>query len=150
MIIRKLIAGLVSMLFIMAMLAACDSTAETPATGDTIALPPNATPLPAGSNSLADQVADEYRKAMAQKNVKMDLQMYTLPNAVSWEQIQGFYTKSMKADWQPEATLTHDAGSFKTIGWTRGSAPGRQGAAIGYGPADLGKPPFLMVVLFSE
>ena len=145
--IRKLIAGLVWTLFMVAMLVGCGTT---PATPDTIALPPNVTPLPAGSNPLADSVADGYRKAVGQKNIKVDVQMYTLPNDVSWEQIQGFYKGSMQAEWQPEANQNHDADSFKSMSWTRGSSPSRQGVAIGYGPANLDKPPFLMVARFSE
>lgn len=78
------------------------------------------------------------------------MQPYTLPADVGWDEIKGFYEEEIKEDWKAETQLTQESEALKTVDWTRGSLASEQGLAIGYGPALLDKPPFLMIVLFSE
>jgi hypothetical protein len=145
--IHKLIARLVMSLLIACALAACGGP---PATLATIPLPPDATRLEAGSNPMADTIADGFRQSMTQQNGKVELQLYALPADAGWEQIRGFYEQQIKDDWKSEAQLAQDAEAFKTIGWTRGGLASEQGLVVGYSPALLDAPPFMMVALFSE
>lgn len=99
---------------------------------------------------MADTVGDSFRQAISQENVQVDMELYTLPADTTWEDIQAFYNEQITGDWKAATELTQDTEAFKTIGWTRGSFASEQGLAVGYGPALLGSPPFLMVAMFSE
>ena len=144
---RKLTAGLVLSLLLSVVLVACGGT---PATLATIPVLPNATQLAAGSNPMADTLADSFRQSMAQQSGTVEMQLYTLPADATWDHVKGFYAQEITGDWQSEAQLAQNAESFKMVGWTRGGFASEQGLVVGYSPALLGQPPFMLVALFSE
>ncbi len=146
--IRTFIVRLFASLLFTCVLAACGGSA--PATLATISLPPDATQLQKGSNPLADTIADGFRESMGAQGEKVELQLYALPADTQWDDIKGFYEQEIKDDWKAEAQLAQDSDAFKTVGWTRGGFASEQGLVVGYSPALLDTPPFLMVALFSE
>lgn len=146
--LHKHIVRLVVSLSIVYVLAACGGS--SPVTLDAIPLPPNATQLEAGSNPLAETMADGFRDSMGPQGDKVEVQLYSLPADADWGAIKNFYEQEIKDDWQTEAQFVQDTEAFKTVGWTRGSLASEQGLLVGYGPALLDTPPFMMVALFSE
>lgn len=146
--IRKHLAGLHLFLLIAVVLVGCSG--GTPVTFDAIPLPPDATQLVAGSNPLADSLADSVRQSMGQQGGSIDLQLYRLPADAQWEQVKSFYEQQVTGDWQTEAQLAQDSEAFKTVGWTRGGLASEQGLLVGYSPALLDQPPFMLVALISE
>lgn len=112
---------------------------------------PDAQPLQAGQNTLADSVANSFTQSVSSEKVKVDLQLYAIPEGTSWDQIKSFYADKLGGtDWKAASELNQDSEAFKTVGWTRGGFAGEQGLAIGYGPDLLGEGAFLMVALISE
>lgn len=137
-----------AMLLILALaLAGC--SAEPVSFAD-LPLHPAATTLAAGINPLADSVSESFREAMGGENVELEMQLYSLPPEMGWEEIKSFYEQQIGGDWEAAAALGQETEMFKTIGWTRGSFASEQGLAVGYGPPMLGNAPFLIVALFSE
>lgn len=147
MLTAKSIPALLLALVLLIALTACGGE---PVAFEELPVHPDAAPLEAGTHPMADTVADSFRQAIGQEGVQVDLQLYTLPAEVTWEEIQSFYAESLEGDWKSEPRLAQDTSAFKTVGWARGAFAGEQGLAIGYGPPLLGSPPFLVVALFSE
>ena len=145
---RKPIAGLLLSLLFAFILVACGG--GTPVALATIPVPPAATQLQAGSDPLADLLADGMRQSMSQQGGTVEVQLYTLPAEATWEQVKGFYEHEVTGDWTTEAQLAQDSAAFKTVGWTRGGLASEQGLVVGYSPALLDQPPFIMVALVSE
>jgi hypothetical protein len=139
-----------ALLLVLVLLAALTACGDEPVAFEELPIHPQASPLVAGSHPMADTVANSFRQAVGQEGVAIDLQLYALPAETSWEEIQSFYADALTGDWKSEPRLAQDSSAFKTIGWARGAFAGEQGLAVGYGPALLGSPPFLMVALFSE
>jgi hypothetical protein len=147
MLMAKRIPALLLALLLLLALTACGGE---PVAFQELPVHPDASPLEAGSHPMADTVADSFRQAVGQEGVQIDLQLYALPAETSWDEVQSFYAETLEGDWKSEPRLAQDTSAFKTVGWARGAFAGEQGLAVGYGPALLGSPPFMMVALFSE
>ena len=121
MLTAKRIPALLLALMLLVALTACGE----PVAFEELPLHPDAAPLEAGSHPMADTVANSFRQAVGQEGVQIDLQLYTLPDETSWDEIQSFYTGALGGDWKSEPRLAQDTSAFKTVGWARGAFAGR-------------------------
>jgi hypothetical protein len=111
---------------------------------------PELTPMERGSNSVADAFASSLETSLAERGT-VELQLYSVPNNVMWEEIDGFYSEALAdSDWKPAAELQQESEAITTTGWMRGSFTSEQGLMVGYAPDMLGDGAFLLVALFSE
>lgn len=131
-----------------ALLAACGGE---PVTFADLPIPPEARPLEAGANPLADQMAASLTDSLSSVSSNTEITIYSLPATTSWEQLKGFYTEQLAdTDWRSEPELSQESETLSMVFWGRGSFASEQGLAVAYVPPLLGDEPLLMVALVSE
>ena len=137
-------------LVMVGLLVSLTGCGKAPVTFAQLPLHPEAVPLERGANTLADTFADSLESSLAERG-KVELKLYSVPNTVIWEEIDGFYTESLSdSDWKAADELHHESEAISTTGWSRGSLASEQGLMVGYAPDTLGDGAFLIVALFSE
>jgi hypothetical protein len=146
----RLVKSIFTALFIAGLFVALAGCGASPATFAKIPLHPDAMPLARGSNTLADSIADALESSLS-KGGKVEMKLYSVPNTVIWEEIDGFYTEALSdSDWKAADELRQESAAITTTGWTRGSLASEQGLLVGYAPDVSGDGAFLIVALFSE
>jgi hypothetical protein len=143
---RTIFAALLTASLLVA-LAGCGAP---PATFADIPVHPSLAPLERGANTLADTVATSLEGSLAERG-KVELKLYSVPDTVLWEEIDGFYTEALTdSDWKAADDLRQESAVINTAGWKRGALASEQGLVVGYAPDALGEGAFLIVALFSE
>ncbi|NJM07370.1 hypothetical protein HC891_16065 [Candidatus Gracilibacteria bacterium] len=143
--IRSIVAVLLAALLLT--LVGCGAP---PVTFAEVPVHPEMTPMERGSNSIADAFASSLETSLTERGT-VELQLYSVPNAVMWEEIDGFYSSALaESDWKLAAELQQESAGINTTGWMRGSFASEQGLMVGYAPDMLGDGAFLIVALFSE
>lgn len=146
----RFIRSTFAILFIVGLLTTLAGCGAPPVTYDAIPVPPEATLMERGTNTLADTIATSLESSLAERGT-VELQLYSVPNTVIWEEIDGFYSESLvDSDWKPAEELRQENAAINTTGWKRGSLASEQGLMVGYAPDILGDGAFLIVALFSE
>lgn len=147
----RLFTRIVLALTLLALITTMAACGGQPATFAEIPIPAEAQPLAAGENKLADQMASNLTKSLSANSSATEVKMYTLPQAIGWDQLKGFYSEKLAGtDWKNEAELSQETEIFKMAFWDRGSFASEQGLAVGYVPSLPGSSPLLMVALISE
>jgi hypothetical protein len=146
----RLIRSIFAALLTVVMLAALAGCGAPPVTFAEIPLHPALLPLERGANTLADTIATSLEKSLAERG-SVELKLYSVPDTVIWEEIDGFYTEALAdSDWKAADELRQESAAINTAGWTRGGRASEQGLVVGYAPDALGEGAFLIVALFSE
>lgn len=146
----RLIPSLLHTLLVAVALLALAGCGAAPVALAELPVHPAAAPLERGSNTLADTIAGSLESSLAERGT-VELQLYSVPDDVIWEEIDGFYTESLAdSDWRPADELRQESEAITTAGWMRGGLASEQGLMVGYAPDALGDGAFLIVALFSE
>lgn len=142
--------SVVSLMMVLAVLSACGgappiSLAEVPKF-------PGSTPMQAGTNPFADTVLEQFNTTMSEQNLKLEQELYSIPQETTWEDIKAFYSDNSQisgGSWTPSADMTQESEGFSSMGWTRNG--GRQVLLVGHSPDLLNNnSQFLLIVLASQ
>lgn len=146
----RTVKSIFAALFVASLLVALAGCGAPPVTYAELPVHPEALPLERGANTLADTIADSLESSLAERGA-VELKLYSVPDDVIWEEIDGFYSESLAdSDWQAADELRQASEAITTTGWTRGGLASEQGLMVGYAPDMLGDGAFLIVALFSE
>jgi hypothetical protein len=146
----RLIRSMVATLIIVGLLTALAGCSSTPVTMAEIPVLTEASPMATGDNTFADSIASSLESSLSERGT-VELHLYSVPNSVSWDTIDSFYTTSLaESDWKAANELRQESEVMNTTGWTRGGLASEQGLMVGYAPDTLGQGAFLIVALFSE
>ena len=146
----RLVKSILAALLVVGLLASLSGCGAPPVTYANIPVHPKVTPLERGANTLADTVAKSLEDSLAARGT-VELKLYSVPDDVIWEEIDGFYTESLaEGDWKAADELRQETSVISTAGWTRSGLAKEQGLVVGYASDALGDGAFMIVALFSE
>jgi hypothetical protein len=121
-----------------------------PVTMSEVPVYPNAEPMAAGENSMADMLSETLSGAVGEQ-LSSEINLYRLPADADWPAIEEFYTNELAdTDWEAAEELAQQNEAINVTGWSRGGFASEQVLMIAYSPDMLGEGAFMIVALFSE
>jgi hypothetical protein len=146
--VRNIISFLLLGAFVGFLLLACGT--EPVMMGD-VPVYPGAEPMAGGQSQMADELANIIRNSAGGEGVGVEINLYSLPADISWEDIKGYYGRELAStDWTVEDELTTESEVISTIGWGRGRGASEQALIVGHVVDVLGEGAFMIIGLFSE
>jgi len=130
------------------MLATCGSE---PVSLDQVPVYPQATPMERGTNEVADELMKTIIESSKSQGLRVDLNLYVLPQGTAWEDVNAFYEGELTGKgWEPAPDLSSESEHFRSAGWSRGSGSTEQALTLSYVDDVKGGTTFFVVALFAK
>ncbi|MBN1979837.1 MAG: hypothetical protein JW918_20780 [Anaerolineae bacterium] len=111
---------------------ACSQSIEPTATAGPVGISDipiygGATPIDAADSIEASMVIVAMETEIADTDITLETIACSLPASATWDDVRAFYTKALEStDWKQIEKLTDESSEHKSIGWSRGTGPGKQ------------------------